>query len=219
MENIFNFAYKQKCSMNLKLSFVLFLFFNIISNSLIGQNSEEIYANAMKKMASGEYKIAIQEFDKAIKLDKDDAFKYANRGKAYIKLEKYKKAISDFKRAIKTNSSQADFHYHMGIAQDSIKRYEDAVKAYSKAIKIDQNNANFYIGRGNVYEKNKQYNAALANYNVAIQYEPKNAFAYFKRAIVKYKVVDTFGACLDIKESLKLGYKQAERLKNKYCED
>lgn len=51
----------------------------------------------------GQDRRAIENFDKAIRLDPNDGIYYYNRGIAYERLGKYKKAIKDLKKAIQLN--------------------------------------------------------------------------------------------------------------------
>jgi tetratricopeptide (TPR) repeat protein len=49
---------------------------------------------------SGEYKEAIECFDKAIELNPNYAMAYSDRGIVYEKLKKYERAIEDYNKAI-----------------------------------------------------------------------------------------------------------------------
>ena len=55
------------------------------------------------KNALGKLDEAIADYDKAIRLDPDDARTYYNRGNANISLGRYNLAISDYDEAIQLN--------------------------------------------------------------------------------------------------------------------
>ena len=48
----------------------------------------------------GQYQLAIEDYDKAIQLDPEDAMAYYNRGVAYKELGRYHRAIEDYDRVI-----------------------------------------------------------------------------------------------------------------------
>ena len=60
-------------------------------------DTAEMYAGTHTEALVGQ---AIQDFDRAIQLNPNDATVFNNRGLAYDRLEQYQKAIQDYDRAI-----------------------------------------------------------------------------------------------------------------------
>jgi Flp pilus assembly protein TadD len=90
------------------------------------------------------YKLAIDDFSKSIKLNPIDARTYNDRGLSYFKKgsieenrKDYNKAIKDYSKAIKLNSNIADVYYNRGIAYLKKGNQKDANKDFSTAIKLD----------------------------------------------------------------------------------
>ena len=78
---------------------------NSISKPYKTKSSEEYAEEGNHHYQAGEYEQAIRIYDKAIRIDPQNANTYVNRGSAYRALEKYERAISDATSAIKINPS------------------------------------------------------------------------------------------------------------------
>ena len=57
----------------------------------------------------GEYQRAIEDFDKAIQLDPDDAWAYSKRSSAYKRLGQKAKAEADYDKACRLDSFFCDW--------------------------------------------------------------------------------------------------------------
>jgi len=74
----------------------------------------------------GEYDRAIEDYNKAIKLNKEYAEAYYNRGVAYVVLGKYNRAIEDFNKAIELNLDDAEAYYNRGVAYAELGEHNRA---------------------------------------------------------------------------------------------
>ncbi len=209
--------YLQKL-LNMKYIITFFTFVLILSNTH-AQEADTYFKEALAAMEAASYQEAIKKMDLAIKADKaKDAFKYGARGLAYLKAGEFRNAISDLKTAIKLNQSNPDFYFYKGTAEDSLKRYPDALQSINKAIKLSSGDAKLYIGRAHIFTAVKDYHSALSNLNYAIQLDEKNGTAYFLRALAKFNLVDSVGACQDWKQAQTLGYQESSTWIEKHCQ-
>lgn len=103
---------------------ILFLTIYVTSLSLIAQNDTLYFDNGISKTQMEEYKAAISDYSKAIKINPEYADAYFYRGCARHKLEDYKGAIADFSRAIQINPNYVDAYYYRGLAKDDLARIE-----------------------------------------------------------------------------------------------
>ena len=84
----------------------------------------------------GKVGLAIEDHNKAIELNPDDAEAYYNRGVAYgVKGEVYH-AIVDFTKVIELNPDDAEAYYNRGVVYHAKGDYDRAIADYNMAIKL-----------------------------------------------------------------------------------
>ena len=89
-------------------------------------------------MSLNNYDKAIEDFNKAIKLDSSLAVAYNNRGSAYSLIKNYNKAIEDFSKAIKLNPDKLWLiYYSRGNTYNFLESYEKAIEDWEKAIELN----------------------------------------------------------------------------------
>ena len=165
-------------------------------------NDDDAYYNrgiAYHKL--GQYKRAIQDFNKVIQLNPDDNFVYHSRGKSYLKLGQYKLAIQDFNKAIK----QKHYVIHSiaygsrGEAYSKLGQYKQAVKDYNKAIELGADFPETYHNCRLAYK-------ALGNMILAETYLAKAGELYYKRGLDYQEYGDMKSAQRDFAKARELGY-------------
>ncbi|MDB9389616.1 tetratricopeptide repeat-containing serine protease family protein, partial [Microcystis aeruginosa] len=90
------------------------------------------------------YKLALDDYNKAIELNPNNANAYLNRGNLYYNQQKYELALSDYSKAIDINPNYANAYYNRGNLYYNQQKYELALSDYSKAIDINPNYAGAY---------------------------------------------------------------------------
>lgn len=80
---------------------------------------------------------ARKAFDKAVKINKQYAEAYNNRGATWYAQKKYSRAMSDYKRAITIKDDSASFHSNMGNALFAEKKLPEAVAEFHRALQLD----------------------------------------------------------------------------------
>jgi len=118
---------------------------------------------------SGSRKLAMQDFEKALSLNPDNAF-------AKSELE----ILRGIQNAIQPAFDQGNLHYEKG-------EYGFAIKHFSEVIILDPDNVPAYCGRGSAYRMSRQYNQAIEDFTTAINLDPENAVAYCGRGAVYMK--------------------------------
>jgi len=164
----------------------------------------------------GQYQQAIEDYNKALKQDRDFAKAYNNRGLAYEKLGKYQLAIEDFSLSIRTNNHEPLAYLNRGNVFKALSNYQKAIQDYSKAIELNPRKEDFYNNRGDAYLLLGQYQQAIEDFNMAIRLNRDYDNAYLNRGIA-YEILGNFKEALsDYITSARLGNKQAqEHLRSK----
>ena len=86
-------------------------------------------------------KIAIDDLNKAFRLDPNSVFAYFNRGLSYFKLGDYQRAIEDLNKAIRLDPNFAIAYNNRGFSYDKLGNYKKAIENYKEAIRLDPNYA------------------------------------------------------------------------------
>ncbi|MFM8924622.1 MAG: tetratricopeptide repeat protein, partial [Microcystis panniformis] len=97
------------------------------------------------------YKLALDDYNKAIELNPNFAMAYNNRGNLYYNQQKYELALADFNKAIELNRNLAEAYLVRGALYYDLGKYELALADFSKAIEINRNFAGAYANRGLLY--------------------------------------------------------------------
>ena len=82
---------------------------------------------------------AIQRLEKAVELDKDNAYYLYYLGKAYALNQDHKTAIDSFQRAITLNSEVKEYFYYLSKELKEVSSIREAKNNLEKAIKLDAN--------------------------------------------------------------------------------
>lgn len=90
-----------------------------------------LLGNALYKQK--EYKKAISEYNKALKLDNTNAMVYLKRGDSYRKLRKSKNAINDYTRVLRLRPTNARAWHHRGTLKIKMGQKRDGCKDVKKA--------------------------------------------------------------------------------------
>ncbi|MFN7201107.1 MAG: tetratricopeptide repeat protein [Aphanizomenon sp.] len=159
-----------------------------------------------------EYKLAIDDYTQAIKIDSQNAEYYAFRGGIYSFLKEYKQAIDDLTQAIKIDPKKATYYHLRGTTYLQLKDYKQAIADYTQAIQLDPKNATYYGGRGFAYSQLKDYNQAINDWNQVIKIDPENATYYSARGDAYFQLkdykqaIDDYSQAIKFKPDLTLAY-------------
>ena len=105
-------------------------------------------------MAWGDSRRALEDYDRAIRINPSYAYALCNRGSVLERLGRPDEALASYDRAIEVDSSDALTHYNRGSVLGDLKRYEDALaEGDESAIGLNGNYAEAYVNRGNVLQE------------------------------------------------------------------
>ncbi len=160
----------------------------------------------------GDYREAIELYNKGLENNPDDACLYNNRGLFFYALEQYTEAISDYNKAIELKSDFTDAYYNRGLAyfrKGSYYNFEPRKKAiedFTKAIELKPDFVDAYYNRAVTYteqihyhhkyttippkfpsEDMDNYNKALADYMMALDLDPSYVLTYQGRGNLFYR--------------------------------
>ena len=180
----------------------------------IDKTAWRLFQRGMTYQKMGEYKKAITDFNKAIKLDGSDAGNFGQRGMVYQKMGEYKKAIKDFNKAIKLDGSDAWDFGQRGMAYKKTGQYRKAIADFSKAEDLDGLASGGFAQRGVCFGMLKNYEKAIADFSKAIELDDSDAWNFGQRGLTyqkkdEYKkAIKDFSKAIELNDSYEWSYGQ-----------
>lgn len=110
---------------------------------------------------------AIEEFDKAIKLDPSKGDAYSGKGNAYLKKKDYKNAILNYTLSLGISKTEKDYKNRAN-AYYNLGKFAEAAADYEECIKLNSTYYFYYAMRGNCYFYLKKIDDAKRDYGNAL---------------------------------------------------
>jgi tetratricopeptide (TPR) repeat protein len=129
----------------MKMAFALLLLFSLTAS---GQTAKEYYNLGTDKANAHNFKGALEDFDNAIRLDRNYAGAYYNRGTVKLHMEDYKGAIADLDKAASLDPGNRNIYSNRGIARLQSNDTKGAIIDFDKALRIDSTSESDYFMRG-----------------------------------------------------------------------
>jgi len=127
---------------------ILIIFILLIPLLALAQTAEDYLGKGMAKAEKGDWKGALQDFNKAIELNPKYAIAYVVRGLGKEGLSDYRGAIQDFNKAIELNPNYATAYSNRGTAKLKLGQKDSGCLDLSKAGEL---------GLSDAYDRIKQY--------------------------------------------------------------
>jgi tetratricopeptide (TPR) repeat protein len=162
---------------------------------------------------SGEMDRAIQDFNKAIALDKTLAAAFAGRGAVFVAKGQLDFAILDFNQAIKLNPKNVDtYYFNRGTTYSLQGQYDKAVQDFDQVIRTNPKNSAAFNNRCFARAKAGQMQAALPDCEEALRLRPYDADYLDTRAFANLKLGQLDRAMADYSDALDINPKLSSAL-------
>lgn len=175
---------------------------------VISKSDEE---DALKHLVIGiskheieNYEGALEDYNKSINLNPNNARTYLEIGNAKLKLNDYKGAVLDYSKSIELDSSHADTYHNRSIAKSKLGDYQGVIDDCTKTIEIDNNYTRAYFNRGIAYANLQEFMEAIGDMNKVMELEPNNSNAYKNRGICMYEFEQYDSALKDLYKAMEL---------------
>ena len=120
----------------------------------------------------------MEDYNKAIELDPNDANAYNGKADLWLKLHQYDKALEDINRALSLDDKEYTHIYHItkGEIYMAMKKYPDAIKEFTLTLSLKDDVKDAYKYRGECYRELAKVNSGgekVYEYNVLAEADEK----------------------------------------------
>ena len=120
----------------------------------------------------GEYQLAIEDCDEAIRQSPGNPQHYSNRGSAYLMANELERAITDFGAGLQIAPEDAALYFNRGLAYAQKGDRQEAIADYTEAIRLRPGLGAAYNNRGYEFELSGERDKAIADYRRALELAP-----------------------------------------------
>jgi tetratricopeptide (TPR) repeat protein len=179
-----------------------------VFSGFIEENPENAEAHRQRGLLfldyTGQYDLAIDDFNFALELEPDHVETLVNRGNAYEYSGEPDTAITDYNRALEIDPQLAAGYHNRGLAYLKKFEYEQALQDFDKALELKPDYAHAYNSRCMLFRNEEQLDQALEDCDRAIEINPEFAMALFNRGYVYALKGELENALADLNESIEL---------------
>ena len=133
---------------------------------------------------------AVQAYNRAEKLNPQQAEVYASRGTAYFFNGDYALAQQDFAKVVEMNPYRADAYTALASALAAQGDYNHALRVINRSVGLDPNKAETFFTRGGINFMLGKYDQAVYDYSTVLALRPA-ADVYNARAAAYLKLGKT----------------------------
>lgn len=168
------------------------------------QAVDVLHNRGLIKLQKREHAGAIEDYNRAILLDRNNHLLYHNRAIAIAQMGNLKEAIENFKKALELDPKDLQTYNNLGAAYVELGKFNQATELFSQALKLDSQDSQIYQNLGVVRFKAGDKQGAIANYNQAIKLNPNKAETYYNRGVTYRFLGDNQDAINDFTKVLQL---------------
>ena len=138
---------------------------------------EDLFKNALNLSSSGEFNLALKQWNKYLELFPDDAAALSNRGNIKLVNGDPEGAIEDQDKAIELDPGEVDPYINRGIAEESLGLWLQAKNDYLYVISKDKDNFSALYNFANVEGSLSNWQSARKLFSKASESNPGFAMA------------------------------------------
>lgn len=164
-----------------KMRKIVLLLFILSINLTFSQNkteAEKLVDEGVAYHDKGDYDGAINKYNKALELDKDNLLALAEKAFTSNSLKKYDESISICKLAIEKHpkdNSLKNVYVTYGNALDELKKTDEAFAVYDNGLKVFPEYYQLHFNKGITSSSIRKYDDAILSFQRAILINPKHA--------------------------------------------
>ena len=147
---------------------------------------------------------ALTDCNEAIRLNRNTADAYLNRGNVYLSKSDPDHALADFNEALRLDPKDAWAYTERGNLYRNKGDVDHALADLNEAITLDPNYAFAHFLRGDLYKKKGDLAHAMDEMNITLRLDPNYPLAYFTRGHLSFMLGNGPAALVDFGTAIKL---------------
>lgn len=155
------------------------------------KKAKEFYNKGEEEFSRSNYKAAIKNYEKAVKIDPNFAFAWDNMGVSYRKIEKFEKAIECYKKSLEIDPKGHMPLLNVAIAYELLNNPKEALKAYESFKIVYPEDPEGFYGIGRMSYLLKNYENSMENLLSAYTIYQKTNSPYIQHAVQVISMVYT----------------------------
>ena len=203
------------------MKFIILLLLFLSPYICFSQTAKDYLILGVNKKLDFDIDGALENFNKAIELDKKLYAAYWNRGNIKFINSDFKGAMEDFNTAIELDPKLDVAYAGRAKTKFSLQDYRGAIKDYDKVIQLSPNISIYFFLRAEAKDQLDEFESAISDYDRSIKLNPiksLNGKSYFNRGIDKLKINKKDEGCLDLSKAGELGKVDAYKYIQMYCQ-
>ena len=168
------------------------------------KNEKLIFERGIAKYEYGDYKGAINDFDKAFQISNDDGILYS---RAITKFDygDYEGAIDDYTRLVSIPDLRKEIYLDIGLINFYLSNYKNALQNFNKVIdEEEESDYRNFLYRGDINFNLRNYKASKKDYDKSVELFNKSYLSLNNRGVSNYIEGNFKQSLKDFNNSLKL---------------
>jgi len=178
------------------------------------QEAIRIFNQGKRLHQERRYEEAINEYRRAVKLDRENPFLFNSMGLAFAAVGNFKEALKAFEKTLQLNPLFTDAYNNMGMVYAEMGQREKAFDAFTRAIR----NPDYLTvekpiyNLGNLYLEDRNFELAIMYFKRAIEKKPEFALGHRGLGKTYLAMDDEEGALREFQRALDLSPDDIESL-------
>lgn len=149
-----------------------------ISSQTNQKSIKEVCLLATQQFSKGNYQKALELYEVALKLDKNNYEIYLGISKVYLATNLHQKALEMLEKAIAINPNSIELYSCIATVYEQFNNWQEAIKTYLKIIAIDPAHVTAYTALGIIYKDMELLQDALQAFQSVIKLRPNESLSY-----------------------------------------
>lgn len=140
------------------------------------------YTRGVLHNLSGEFELALREYDRALRHDPGSPYLMAEKATTYLQMDDMEEAIKILETSLHRHPEHVDSHILLGTLYEKTGEREKAISHYQTVITLEPDRADPYLLLSFLYKSGNDYEKAIATLQELLKQDAENYMAAYQLA-------------------------------------